>query len=90
MRLEDILRNAPIRGNQDGWNCVEWVKEALSILTEDRKCLGTRVTDWQLVRDTAMNYVQPKKEHHRFDGKGNFDTSKVATYDLISKKEVHP
>lgn len=42
------------------------------------------------MRDDAMGYCQRKKDQHRFDGKGNFDTSKAATYDLIEGKETIP
>ncbi|KAJ5720913.1 uncharacterized protein N7483_008847 [Penicillium malachiteum] len=40
-RLVEILRNAPIREGQPGWNCVFWVKEALETLQVDPKALGT-------------------------------------------------
>jgi hypothetical protein len=29
-----------------------------------------------------------KKDQHRFDGRGKFDTSQVPTYDLIQGKET--
>jgi hypothetical protein len=46
--------------------------------------------EWQAVRDAAMQFCQQKKDAHRFDGKGNFDTSQVTTFDLIQKKETIP
>ncbi|KAF4509389.1 hypothetical protein G6O67_003565 [Ophiocordyceps sinensis] len=36
----------PIRGGQPGWNCVEWVREALQMIQMDRKAIGTAVVDW--------------------------------------------
>jgi hypothetical protein len=50
--------------------------------------LGTGSTDWQYVRDTVMWYIEDKKAGHRFDGQGNFDMTKVPTWDLLSGKEV--
>ncbi|KAI1374867.1 hypothetical protein F4677DRAFT_461312 [Hypoxylon crocopeplum] len=85
-RLASILESVPIRGNQPGWNCVEWVKEALEALGKDGKPLGTSITDWQTIRDTAMRYVQHKEAEHRFDGlaqPGHFDMARVPTFDLI-------
>lgn len=86
-RLEEILRQVPIKQGEPGWNCVFWVKEALEALV-DGKVMGTSVLDWNKVRHTAMSYCQEKKDLHRFDGKGDFDMSKAATYDLIQSKET--
>lgn len=87
-RLVEILRSTPIRQGQAGWNCVFWVKEALETLTADGKALGTNVIQWEKVRSEAMAYCQSKKDQHRFDGQGNFDTTKAPTYDLIERKEI--
>jgi hypothetical protein len=46
--------------------------------------------EWGAVRDAAMEYCQRKKDQHRFDGKGKFDTSRVSTFDLIEGKETIP
>jgi hypothetical protein len=89
-RLISVMESVPVRGNQPGWNCVEWLREALALLGKDKRALGTSVTEWQTVRDAAMEYVATKAAQHRFDGKakpGQFDPSKVATYDLLEKKE---
>ncbi|KAF4955405.1 hypothetical protein FGADI_4585 [Fusarium gaditjirri] len=53
-KLEGTLRSVPVRGEQPGWNCVGWVKEALAALQNDNDALGTAVLDWTTVRDTAM------------------------------------
>lgn len=87
-RVVNILRNVPIRQGEPGWNCVGWVKEALELLKADEKALGTNVIEWVKVRNATMLYCQRKKDEHRFDGKGDFDTAKVATYDLMEDKEI--
>lgn len=90
-RLMSTLRAVPIRADQAGWNCVEWLKEALKSFTEDGKVLCTSVTDWKAVRDIAMNYVEQKRAEHRFDEKameGQFDVEKVSTYDLLKDIET--
>ena len=87
--LENILRSVPLRQGEPGWNCVGWVKEALQLLMAGDKVLGANsVVEWKTVRDIAMSYCQQKRIQHRFDGKGDFDTEKPATYDLLQEKEV--
>ncbi|KAF4975448.1 hypothetical protein FZEAL_7768 [Fusarium zealandicum] len=91
--LEAMLRSVPVRGEQPGWNCVEWVREALAALQNDGDALGTSVLDWAIVRDGCMRYVERKAMQHRFDGQaapGQFDTSRVSTYDLLEGKELVP
>lgn len=87
-QLVESLRSTPIRQAQPGWNCVSWVKEALEKLKADTKALGTSVIEWERVRSEAMGYCQRKKDQHRFDGQGNFDMSKVPTFDLMERKEI--
>lgn len=87
-RLKAILRSIPIRQGQPGWNCVGWIKEALEKIKADGRVVGTSVLDWETVDKEAMAYCQRKKDQHRFDGQGNFDTEKAPTYDLIQRKEV--
>jgi len=89
-RLISILRSTPIRQGERGWNCVWWFEEALEKLERDGKALGTSVTEWGKVRDGMMTYCQRKKDEHCFDGKENFDMSKVPMYDLIEQKETVP
>lgn len=63
-------------------------KEGSGKAKVDPKALGTSVVEWEKVRSEAMDYCQRKKDQHRFDGQGNFDTRKVPTYDLIEQKEI--
>lgn len=91
-KLLDTMKSTPIRQDQQGWNCVHWIKETLATLQnqQGKKALGTGVVDWPTVRNSVMTYCQRKKAEHRFDGKGNYDTSKVPTFDLIERKEIVP
>ena len=89
-RLKGILRQIPIKQGEPGWNCVIWVKEALEALRADEKALGTGDIGWQKVRDTAMGYIQQKKDEHRFDGRANFDLDRPATYSLLEMEETIP
>lgn len=86
--LAQLLRQIPIRQGLQGWNCVGWVREALEQLQMSTKVIGTSAIEWEAVRNAAMSYVQDKKDQHRFDGKGSFDTTRVPTYDLIQGKET--
>jgi hypothetical protein len=71
-----------------GWNCVGWIKKALSELQTSTDVIGTSVVEWEAVRNAARSYCQKKKDQHRFDGKGSFDTSRVPTFDLIQGTET--
>ena len=81
-----MLRGTPTRQGDPSWNCVWWVKEALEGLKADGRALGSCVIEWDRVRDGAMTYCQRKKDQHRFDGEGNFDMGKAATYNLMEEK----
>lgn len=85
-----VLRNVPVKQGLTGWNCVAWVKEALEELQRHPEVFGTKQLGWQDIRDTAMWYIEKKKSEHRFDGQGNFDIKRVATYNLIEYKETVP
>lgn len=87
-RLERILQQVPLRSDEEGWNCVAWVREAIDIASLDGDALGSRVDDWDLIRDKAMWYMDHKKSSHRFDGLGQFDMSKPATWDMLQDKEI--
>jgi hypothetical protein len=89
-RLAQVLRKVPIRQGQQGWNCVLWIKEALAELQMSTNIIGTSVVEWETVRNAAMSYCQKKKDQHRFDGEGKFDTTRVATFDLIQGGETVP
>lgn len=87
-RLLGVLREIPIRADEEGWNCVGWVKEALSSIVENGKSVGTNVLDWDRVRESAMEYCRAKVDGHRFDVSGGFDMSVIPTYDLMQEKEI--
>ena len=90
-RVLATLKEIPMRPERPGWNCVEWLMEALEALGVDGRALGTSVTDWRTIRDSVMAYVNQKHTQHRFDGKarpGQFDTTRVSTYDLLDGVEI--
>ncbi|EGY23380.1 uncharacterized protein VDAG_04818 [Verticillium dahliae VdLs.17] len=89
-RLRSIFQHTPVRPEVEGWNCVGWVKEALLAAMQDGRALEKYAGGWQEVRDTAMLYVQSKKEAHRFDGTVYFDPAQPATWDMLSGVELIP
>ncbi|KAK5168146.1 uncharacterized protein LTR77_006714 [Saxophila tyrrhenica] len=89
-RLPGILRTAPVTQDDSSWNCISWVREALATVQKDGEAVGTSKLDWQEVRDAAMGYCQEKIDAHRFDGKGQYDMMKTATYDLLERKKIVP
>ncbi|KAJ4007793.1 hypothetical protein NW766_009598 [Fusarium irregulare] len=89
--LVTILRSVPVKSAEPGWNCIEWVREALSAVQSGGKAVGSSVLEWATVRQTAMWYVEHKSMQHRFDGQaapGQFDTRRVPTYDILQGKEL--
>ncbi|KAH7230478.1 uncharacterized protein BKA55DRAFT_457824, partial [Fusarium redolens] len=56
-RLEVILTGVTVKGQQAGWNCVEWVKKVRAAPQNNSEALGTLVLDWTTDRNTAMRYV---------------------------------
>ena len=88
--MEQILRGIPLVQNDASWTCRTWVKDALVRLADDGRALGTSVSDWLTVENTAKRYVQEKKDQHRFDGQEPWDLEKVPTWDLIENKETIP
>jgi hypothetical protein len=87
-RLAEVLRQIPVRQGQQGWNCVAWIREALDELQVSKGVVGRSVVEWETVRNAAMEYCQRKRDEHRFDGKGSFDATRVATFDLIQGRET--
>ena len=88
-RLEAVFRDIPIRRQESGYNCITWVQEALEAAMKDDGALGTRVENWDSVRDQAMRYVAEKKAHHRFDGLSKErHVSRPATWDMLQDKET--
>ncbi|KAM4054575.1 hypothetical protein HRG_005411 [Hirsutella rhossiliensis] len=84
------FERTPLRPDQEGWNCVGWIKEALQAAIGDGRALGTCARDWESVRDTVMWYVEAKKAAHRFDGTVPYDPTKAATWDMLESAELAP
>jgi hypothetical protein len=87
-RLRAIFRSTPLR-DEDGWNCVAWVKEAFEAAVCDGKALGTAASSWQSVRDAVMRYIGEKTAAHRFDT-DNYDADRVPTWDMLKGIELEP
>lgn len=54
---------------------MSWVEEASFNLDKSKNITGTRALGWDTVRGAALSYCQQKKDQHRFDDGGKFDTS---------------
>lgn len=85
--LFDVLRRVPLVRDRT-WDGATWVKDALEALREQRNALGTSELDWDIVKPETLNYFRFKEAQHRFDGRGNFNTAKPATYDLLRRAEL--
>lgn len=90
-RLTQLLRQIPIRrAEEENWNFVSWVKEALLRIEQSKGVVGKSVVDRKAVRDAALTYCQQKRYQHRFDGTGKHDHSQVPTFDMMQMKETVP
>ncbi|KAI0389309.1 hypothetical protein F5Y17DRAFT_462871 [Xylariaceae sp. FL0594] len=87
-KLRAVFERTQVRPEVEGWNCVSWVKEALTAAFQDGKALGTNAGSWESVRDFAMQYVAEKKAKHRYDGQVQFNREQVATWDLLEGREL--
>ncbi len=89
-RLRAIFESTPLRPDEDGWNCVAWVKEAFEAAIHDGNALGTAAASWESARDTAMRYVGEKTAAHRFDTSGSYDADNAPTWDILEGIELVP
>jgi len=87
-KLEEVVRAVPIVQNDKSWTCRIWVRNAMASLAAEAGVLGRSVTDWPTIESSAKQYARKKKDQHRFDGEGDWDMSKVPTWDLIENKET--
>lgn len=89
-RVRAAFERTPIRSEVPGWNCVAWAEEAFHQVSQEHRALDKVVDNWGSVRDTAMWYIEHKKASHRFDGQGQYDQSRAATWDMMSGQELIP
>ncbi|KAK5936616.1 hypothetical protein PMZ80_011144 [Knufia obscura] len=82
------LRQVPVVNENLDWNCVNWLKSALALIAQDTSLMGISTWKWQTVRAASMQHCEQKTAQGRFRGEGNFDTSKVPTFDLLQGKEM--
>lgn len=90
-RLKAALRGIDVVQGDTTWNCVTWVEHALRAVADDGKAVGTSKLDWELVRQTAKDYVKRKKAENRYNNKapeGCYDMSYTPTYDMLEGKEI--
>ncbi|KYK59841.1 hypothetical protein DCS_00975 [Drechmeria coniospora] len=88
--LEKMLAAVPMHPEDPSWNCVLWTHNAFRAVADDGQAVTLATKDWDLVRRCAMEYVEAKKDAHRFDGKDpkvKFDPLKPATWDLFTNEE---
>jgi uncharacterized protein DUF6914 len=87
-QLHSTLAAVPIVQDDPSWTCRIWVKDAISALEADRKSLGTRITDWTTIEQTANNYIKQKRQQRRYDGSGSWVQGSVPTFDLLENQET--
>jgi hypothetical protein len=87
---ERIFEDSPVIQNDPVFNCVVWVQEALERLSRD-EIGGKKIKfGWDEIQNAALEYVNEKKRQGRFETGWKGDTSRVATFDMASGREVFP
>ena len=89
-QLHSTLAAVPIVQDDSSWTCRIWVKDAIAALEADRKSLGTQITDWTTIEQTANNYIEQKRQQRRYDGSGSWVPGTVPTFDLLENQETVP
>ncbi|KAJ4208534.1 hypothetical protein NW767_001641 [Fusarium falciforme] len=87
-RVNFIFHNTPLKHDTEGWNCVKWVEDAFTTIMQDENALGEAVTDWDAIRDKAMEYVDAKIKSGRFELCRDFENDEVPTWDMVGNKEL--
>ncbi|KAG9234215.1 hypothetical protein BJ875DRAFT_496045 [Amylocarpus encephaloides] len=87
-RLEQLLSRVVVVQDDPNWRCRHWVRDGVLALKSDGKTLGTAQLDWDYLESMANWFVELKKSQHRFDGQGNWDMTKVPTYDVLEGRET--
>ncbi|OAX83017.1 hypothetical protein ACJ72_02618 [Emergomyces africanus] len=90
VQLRNTLAAVPIVQNNPAWTCRIWVRDAIVALEADGRSLGTRVTNWSIIEQSAKDYIGQKRQQRRYDGSGSFPPRTVPTFDLIERKETVP
>ncbi|KAF8440217.1 hypothetical protein L210DRAFT_822200, partial [Boletus edulis BED1] len=73
--------NSVFKSDSPTYNCVSWVRQALQALGESEE--RREILAWKMVRDAVMLYMMKKCDKGHFYWEGDWDISKVPTYDLI-------
>ncbi|KAK2748984.1 hypothetical protein FQN57_007267 [Myotisia sp. PD_48] len=71
-------------------NTLDAVRDAVTALEADGMSLGTRITNWAIIEQSAKDYIGEKRQQRRYDGSGPFPPGTVPTFDLIERKEIVP
>ncbi|KAL3482295.1 hypothetical protein BJX99DRAFT_252554 [Aspergillus californicus] len=90
VQLRSTLAAVPIVQDNSAWTCRIWVRDVVTALEADGKSLGTRVTNWPTIEQTANIYIGQKRQQRRYDGTGSWKPNKVPTFDLLANKETTP
>jgi hypothetical protein len=61
------VKGVTIVNDNSSWNCVEWVKDCLAVLKNEKKIMRTCNLDWKTVTDAALTYCEQKKDQGRFN-----------------------
>ncbi|KAJ4258851.1 hypothetical protein NW762_007938 [Fusarium torreyae] len=89
-RFRLVLWRTPLQQEVKAWNWVDWIEEAFHGAIQDSEALETYITDWAVIKETAMRYVELKRLARRFDGTRAYDFTKVPTWDMLRGAETIP
>ena len=89
-KLDQCMAEVAVSQDDPLLNCVEWARRAIALLgTASVLSIRLRI-DWDSIKGTAIRYVSAKKQQGRYEIGWKGDTSRVATFDFATGKEVIP
>jgi hypothetical protein len=89
-RLNQILRETPVKSSADQWSCRLWVADVLRRLERDENgAVGTSVLSWSRIEALVQKYVATKAENGTYSKPG-FEVLPSPTWNMLVSREAYP
>lgn len=84
------LAAVPHVQDNPAWTCRIWVKDAVAALEADGRSLGTRVTNWQRIEQTATDLCHTKATTETIRRIENMEGGCSANIQFVEGERGHP
>jgi len=86
-KVTRLFAEVPVVQDDPEFNCITWVRRALLRLKQSDIVEGDKL-EWDKIKQTALDYVEKKKQQGRFETTWTADSSRVPTFDMLLGREV--